>query len=75
MTSTLQDCKDRERYEKPDTDLRGLNAKSDPGNKKEILIRDFCLKKKISEIRMNYKVNNSIIQMLITSFYNCMMAM
>lgn len=46
MTSTLQDCKDRERYEKPDTDLRGLNAKSDPGNKKEILIRDFCLKKK-----------------------------
>ena len=32
-------------------------------------------KKKTSEIRMSYKVNNSIIQMIITSFYNCMMAM
>lgn len=62
LTSALQDCKDCERYEKPYTDLRGLSAKSDPGMKKEILIRDFCLKKKnTSEIRMNYKVNNSII--------------
>ena len=46
LTSALQDCKDCERYEKPYTDLRGLSAKSDPGMKKEILIRDFCLKKK-----------------------------
>lgn len=62
LTSALQDCKDCERYEKPYTDLRGLSAKSDPGMKKEILIRHFCLKKKnTSEIRMNYKVNNSII--------------
>ena len=35
----------------------------------------FVKKKKTSEIRMSYKVNNSIIQMIITSFYNCMMAM
>ena len=46
LTSALQDCKDCERYEKPYTDLRWLSAKSDPVMKKEILIRDFCLKKK-----------------------------
>lgn len=63
MTSTLQDCKDRERYEKPDTDLRGLNAKSDPGNKKEILIRDFCLKKKLVKLEWIIK--------LIIALYRC----
>lgn len=63
MTSTLQDCKDHERYEKPDTDLRGLNAKSDPGNKKEILIRDFCLKKKLVKLEWIIK--------LIIALYRC----